>query len=138
MCQVLQSAAVEFRQQAVLAAIVPTDLGCTGQYLRRHGPYPVRVTRVRAIPNLQRNERSRRTIAWIFLSCTEYNFCTECNGHFLSLIIFERYSYFKKEVCTRMIRRIRIPGTYHTTAAAVPVPVVILQSVTASCGCLLL
>ena len=63
----VQSAAVIRRQQVVLAAIVPTDLVCAGQYSRRHGPFPVRNTCVRAIPNLQRNERSRRTfIAWIF------------------------------------------------------------------------
>ena len=38
-----------------------------------------------------------------------------------------------------MIRRaIHIPGTYHKTASVVPVPVLILQSVTAFCGCLLL
>ena len=43
-CQVLQSVAVVRRQQVVLAAIVPTDLVRTGQFWRRHGPFPVRVT----------------------------------------------------------------------------------------------
>ena len=72
---IVQSAAVVRRQQVVLAAIVPTDLVCTAQYSRRHGPFPVHITYVRAIPNLQRNERSRRTfIAWVFY---HVQFCTE-------------------------------------------------------------
>ena len=56
-CQVLQSAAVVRIQQVVLAAIVPTDLVCTGQYSRRHGPFPVCVAchsefaKKRAVPS---------------------------------------------------------------------------------------
>ena len=35
------------------------------------------------------------------------------------VIISERSLYFRTELYTRMIRRVHIPGTYHTTAAAV-------------------
>ena len=66
-----------------------------------------------------------------YLSCT---ICVQkCNEYLVSIIIFECSLYSRTWVCNRMIRRtIHIPGTYHTTAAAVPVPVIILQSVTAS------
>ena len=62
-----------------------------------------------------------------------YNFVRKCYEYLVSLIILECSLCSRTEVCDRMIRRtIHIPGTYHTTAAAVPVPVIILQSVTAS------
>ena len=59
-----------------------------------------------------------------FLSCT--NFVPKCNEH------FERSLYFRTDVCTRMTRRIHIPGTYHTTAAAT-----CTRSNTTECYCFL-
>ena len=71
---------------------------------------------------MQRNAWSRCTfIALIFLSCTKYQFVRKCNEHLVSLIMFDRYLYLRREVCIRMIDvpGIHIPGTYHTTASAV-------------------
>ena len=50
-----------------------------------------------------------------FLSCC--HFVRKCNEYLVFLIILEQSSYFRTEVCNRMMRRINIPGTYHTTAA---------------------
>ena len=91
----------------------------------------MRVTCVRAIPNLQRNQRSRRTfIAWIFHVQFMY-------GNTEYFEVFGILNNIRTEVCNRMIRRTIhiLPATYHTTAAAAAVPVVMLQSATASACC---
>ena len=73
-CQVLQSAAVVRRQHVVLAAIVPTDLVCTGQYSRRHGTFPVRDTYVTLrICNETSGPATRSSLGFVIM----YNFCTE-------------------------------------------------------------
>ena len=58
---------------------------------------------VRAIPNLQRNERSRRTfIAWIFYHVPGTIFVRKCNEYLVSLTIFECSLCSRTEVCNRI------------------------------------